>query len=161
MAKKYKEFDYKKFIEDEKIIALLDHHYGWYENKAKEYKNWFYFFSLSTIILNGSIPILNTFNMNLKLWVTIISSIVTIINGGLLLFNLQEKKIRYRNSAEQIKLVIMSYYRTQLEIEEIPDKEKEKKLKEMNIRLLKEIENICREENNRWVEVNNKGDRDA
>lgn len=145
-----KNFNYRDIIEDKKVLNFLDHYYGWYEGAADRGKIWFYTLSTTSIILNVSIPIFNTFRDKLEentIWITtVISSLVAVINGILLLFNFQEKRIRYRNTSEKIKMAIMRCHKKTLE------NDNHKKNESYKI-LLDELENICKEENSMWLEA--------
>lgn len=112
----------------------------WNIRKSTYYKRLFYILSITSLILNASIPIINQMeNQNIK--VTIISSIIFTITSIMTLINFKDVWYRYRLAAEMIKSECM-FFNGKLGIYQGEDREKV---------FICKLEDIITDERSHWI----------
>lgn len=89
-------------IENELIKKRVKQVLEWNMNKAISNKKIFYRMSISLLILNASIPIINQLD-NQSILVTCVASLCTIITGIITLLNFKDEWYQYRTCTESIK----------------------------------------------------------
>lgn len=99
----------KKYISNRVIKQI-----NWYDEKSIHFQTQFKWMSIISIILSASIPILTTFNLqtnlNIKIIIAILSSLVTIITSILSLCKSRELWIEYRTCCETLKSLLYKFF---------------------------------------------------
>ncbi|MFR0018739.1 MAG: DUF4231 domain-containing protein [Paraclostridium sp.] len=93
---------FTRTIKDEIIKQRVHQVLEWNIKKSTNNKRAFYILSISVLVLNSSIPIINQLN-GYPAIVTAISSIGAVITGVITLINFKDVWYRYRSTTENIK----------------------------------------------------------
>lgn len=111
----------------------------WYEENAYMYRMRFILYSMISIVLSSSIPMIalwggDVFGLKNKIIISIISTIISIISGYLFLRQPKERWYEYRKNAEVLKGILSLKV-----IDRLSDRE-----------LLKKAEGFFNKENENW-----------